>query len=304
MSRRLSLRASTGVSLAIAIWLAAISAAPAQDQTPTFRAAADAVQVEVSVRDGRGRPIAGLAPADFRVTDNGVQQRVTDASYGQLPIDITVLLDVSRSVTGPVLDQLRRATMQLMRDLGDDDRLRLVTFNMRVSRVLNFTTDTAAVERAIQAASAAGGSSIRDAVSLALVSASAPDRRQLLVLFTDGADSSSVTSRAALVEVAQRTNAAVTSVVSPRLRSAGASPPERRNLRALEALADETGGTVLAAAGNLTPAFRQALEEFRSSYVLYYTPAGVERTGFHRLDVSVPRGGDYVVRARRSYFGR
>ena len=75
---------------------------------------------------------------------------------------------------------------------------------------------------------------------------------------------------------------------------------QRREL--LEKLSDETGGSVLAAGGNLTSAFQRALDEFRSSYVLHYTPAGVDRTGFHTLEVRVTRGRP-EVRARRGYFG-
>ena len=290
----------------LAVVTAGVSAAgvvAAQDGQQVFRAGTDAVRVDVSVRDG-GRPVTNLSAADFEVFDNGVAQQVSAVTYGRLPIDVTVVLDVSRSVDGVMLTYLQRATAQLMRDLEEHDRLKLVGVNTRVSRVMDFTSDVAAVERAVNAAVAGGGSSIRDAAAVALVSAADPDRRHLVVLFTDGADSSSTSSEDTLLEVARRTNAALTVVVPDRLTTYARTPAITRYLGYLDRLTAETGGSVLTTARNSTPPFGRALGEFRSSYVLYFTPTGVERAGFHSLDVRVRRDGDLTVRARRGYFER
>ena len=100
----------------------------------------------------------------FEVFDNGVLQQVDDVSYGKLPIDVTVALDVSHSVSGNLLDRLRQGVVQLMRDLGRNDRLKLVLFNMRVTRTIDFTNDVDAVERAIRGVAAGGGTALLDAV--------------------------------------------------------------------------------------------------------------------------------------------
>ena len=86
-------------------------------QPPVFRAAANAVIVDVSVRDSSRRTMTDLTAADFTVMDNGVAQAVDTVSYGRLPIDVTVGLDISRSVSGPLQESLRTAEGQLMRDL-------------------------------------------------------------------------------------------------------------------------------------------------------------------------------------------
>jgi VWFA-related protein len=293
----------------LAVARASTSAIAAQEpQTrPTFRATTDVVAVDVSVRDGR-RAITGLTAPDFRLTDNGVPQTITDVSYGRLPIDVSVVLDVSDSVTGPLLDQLRTAIRQLMSDMGADDRLRLIHFNMRVARVVDLTNDASAVDRAITQVRAGGGSSIYDAAAVALVSASAApaDRRQLIVLFSDGNDSTSFSTPRSLLQVAQRTNASMTFVLPDTLvtfttRIAVSSQAMR--LAPYERVARETGGAIYRSSQNLTPTFRRALEEFRSSYVLHFTPQGVERSGDHVLDVTVPRDDGYTIRARRGYFG-
>src|SRR5919112_32731 len=101
-----------------AVTLAAIvvaSAAPRGQapppQQPVFRTGADVVSVDASVQRDR-RPLTGLTAADFELLDNGVPQEISDVTYEKLPIDVTLLLDVSASVTGPILDELRRALRQ------------------------------------------------------------------------------------------------------------------------------------------------------------------------------------------------
>ena len=49
--------------------------------------------------------VTGLTATDFVIQDNGVRQDVSAVSYGKVPIDVTVGLDVSTSVTGPLLDR-------------------------------------------------------------------------------------------------------------------------------------------------------------------------------------------------------
>jgi len=299
--------AIAGAWVLLAAWTAAQTIQGGQ-APPMFRAKADSVTVDVSVRNG-SKVVTGLTAADFEVLDNGERQQVVDVSYGKLPIDVTVTLDISYSVTGSELDRLRRAIGELMADLGPDDRLKLLMFNTRVTRVVDFTSDVAALERAIGGASAAGATSIFDAISVGLISADHPDRRQLVVLFTDGQDSLSTTEPKVLIEVAQRTNATLTAVVPASLfgfsrGSLFAGAVTRPEGRVYKQLADDTGGVVIQQASrteDLTATFRRALDEFRSSYVLYFSPHDVKR-GLHTLEVTVPQNRKFTVRARRGYW--
>ena len=96
-----------------------------QEPPPVFRASADVVSVDAAVQRDR-RPVAGLKSADFEILDNGVSQEISDVSYERLPIDVTLLLDVSASVTGSTLEELGRALRQVRADLLPADRLRLL----------------------------------------------------------------------------------------------------------------------------------------------------------------------------------
>lgn len=285
--------------------------APSQDAPPVFRAGADVVSVDASAqRDGR--PVTGLKAADFELLDNGVAQEIAEISYERLPVDVTMVLDVSASVTGPALDELRRAVRQVRSDLASGDRLRLLAFNMGVRRLVDFEPSSPELGDALAPLRGEGSSAVFDSLAVALTGADAPGRRRLVVLFTDGQDSSSITDVETLLAVARRTTPTVAIVLaSPSLERPAslhrtASPLAGVTVGAFaERLAGETGGlvSVLTPGENLTSKFRRLLQDFRSSYVLYFTPSGVERAGAHTLEVRVKRPG-VEVRARRGYVWR
>jgi VWFA-related protein len=305
-------------AIAIAISLAATAAAAPPNgaqapaaQAPVFRAGADVVAVEASVRRDR-RPVAGLKAEDFELLDNGVPQQIVDVNHEKLPIDVTVLLDVSASVTGPALDELRRALRQLRGDLGAVDRLRLVTFNMGMNRVVDFTEPAPSIDRALASVGGAGSSAVFDTLAVALTAPVPAGRRQLVVLFSDGQDSSSITDAETLLDVARRTTPTVAVVLTSSARQRPASLLRTATKlgsatvgEVADQIAGETGGFVasIEAGDNLTSTFRRVLDQFRSSYVLFFTPTGVDRQGSHTLEVRVKRV-KADVRARRSYVWR
>lgn len=74
---------------------------PAQPQQ-TFRTGTDVVFVDVSVREN-GKPVPGLTPDDFVLTDNGVRQRIEGVEATAVPIDLTLVMDVSGNPSSPWL---------------------------------------------------------------------------------------------------------------------------------------------------------------------------------------------------------
>jgi VWFA-related protein len=303
------------------------ASAPDQDlQAPTYRGRVDLVTVNVSVENGLS-VVTKLTAPDFQVLDDGVPQEVATVTYGTLPIDVTVALDVSASVKGAPLARLRHGVAQLASGLATGDRLRLVAFNHEIRQVLDFDSDPKTVEIALASLSAGGGTSIFDALSVAMLAPADPNRRQFVTLFTDGSDGLSVTEPRMLLEAARRAQASVTAVmprgvaaagglVGPRggLLAPGAVKPDsgrrpeallHQQVALVGDIATLTGGRILVDPGppqDLGSSFRRALDDFRSSYVLYFTPRDVEHAGFHTLQVTVRGHAGYSVRARTGYF--
>jgi hypothetical protein len=192
--------------------------------------------------------------------------------------------------------------------------------------VLDFTDRLADTKGAFDRVTPAGSTALLDTVAVALTSAAPVDRRQLIIALGDGQDTSSVTSEGALREVARCTTGTVVFVLpSVMMRTLPLmlpmTPPassargqvttvdgvvSTASVQVVPAvfrtIAAETGGLVVPAIGDaISSTLTRTFDNFRSTYVLHYSPAGVRASGFHELQVRVTRRGNYDVRARRGY---
>ncbi len=284
-------------------------------QVPVFRAAVDAVLVDVEVLDG-GRVVTGLATRDFELLDRGVPQAIEAGSLKDVPIDLTLLLDTSGSVEGRRLDRLKTGVRDTAQWLRPDDRWRVIS----VEHVLHEVVPMQAASKptAINALQAGGGTALYDAVIAGLLEPTTPGRRQMLVVYTDGDDASSITNAAAMLDVARLSDAEVHVVVpienaSKQLEgSAGSAVPIAADPGGLfpnedifTQLTARTGGRLFIVdyEDSVGSAFKRIISEYRTSYVLQYTPTGVTREGWHDLTVRVKRPGRLQVVARKGYWG-
>jgi VWFA-related protein len=291
-----------GVAVALASLVAATTLVvrAQQEPPPVFRSIVNSVEVDVSVRE-RGRPALNLAARDFELRDNGVVQTILDVSQEALPIEATLVVDLSGSVQGALLTQLVRAVQEVQRQLRPTDRARLVTFNQRVRETV--ADDTHRAISAITEVVPQGQTSLFDALVLSFIAPPSPSYRQMALVFTDGQDTMSFLEAPAVLDVARRSNLAVfTIAVSDGMMR---TPFAAAHESLFKELAEETGGflVVLQRDQELSGAFVRAMEQFRTSYVLRYQATGVKRDGWHDLGVRVTRAGAYDVRARRGYFG-
>src|SRR5262245_59019058 len=164
--------------LAPAVFVAAHVAfltATGSQQRPVFRSRSDLVSIDVSVRRGNV-PVTGLSAGDFKVLDNGVLQKVESVSYEAVPIDVTLFLDTSPSLSG-LLDELKRDIAKVAGMLRPDDRLRLLTFDYQVNDVFGWQASGGDLK--LEAARMGRISSVYDAIFLSLMRRPDIDRRHL-----------------------------------------------------------------------------------------------------------------------------
>jgi Ca-activated chloride channel family protein len=282
-------------------------------QTPRFRSRTAAVRVDALVTDGR-HPVAGLTAANLELRDNGVLQTITDVHHETLPLNVICALDVSGSLDGRPLANLKRAYLAVVAALSGDDRAALLTFASRVELRSALTKDRALLASLIDPVRAGGTTALFDAVFSALALREADEGRTLLVFFSDGLDTSSWLPVRKVVDTARRSDVVVYPIAirpaSRVTRSQGQimlrRPEDRLPSEAiLDTLSDVSGGRVVYATDDaaLESTFLSVLDEFRQRYVLTFTPTRVSEDGWHNLDVKVKgRSGD--VRARRGYFAR
>lgn len=261
---------------------------------PTFSARIDGVRVDVLVVDGSRKPLVGLTPADFEIRDNGVLQKVDVVSFGEIPLSVTLALDLSESVAGARLEQLQRASRALAGALDKRDQSALLTFSRAVALRCPMSANVECVRSSLDSAIPDGQTSLVDATYSAIVVGESDVGRSLLMVFSDGRDTASYMPAALVLDAARRSDVVAYAIAT------GSAMPEF-----LEELAELTGGRVFETgnSSDLTPIFRAILDEFRYRYLVTYTPTGVPHQGWHKLDVRVKRSGARV-RARPGYQGR
>jgi VWFA-related protein len=267
--------------------------AAALSQAPTFRIGVERVQLDVSATRG-GRPVAELTAADFVVTDNGVPQQIESALLEEAALSVQLVLDTSSSVSGSRLQRLIDASTGLLGSLRKSDRAGLITFSTSVEVKVPLTEDLDRVKRAVATVHGAGATSLRDAVQLALETPPGNRSRLLILVFSDGVDTTSWLRDADIVESARRSGVVVHVV---EIRGLNATSP------LFAALTNATGGRIFSAASaeDLARLFTRALEEMRARSLLTLTPRSPAVPGWHDLRVKA-RAKGIDVKARPGYF--
>src|SRR5262245_42684146 len=260
-------------------------------QAPTFSSRVDAVRVDVLVTDN-GKPVPGLARGDFDILDNGVLQQVDVVSFDQVPVNVVLAFDMSSSVEGDRRDRLLGGANQLLAGLKRDDQAALVTFSHVVNRGTKLTGDLAAVREALARAEGIGDTALVDGIFAGMMVGESDVGRSLLIVFSDGVDTSSWLAPASVLDAARRSGVVAYAV----------SVKSRTRPEFLEELTSLTGGRLFEVerTQNLDATFLGVLEEFRHRYLVSYTPRGVSRTGWHQVDVRV-KGRRATIKARPGY---
>ncbi len=196
------MRRVLGVSIAT-VWTVAATA-----QNPQFKSGTAAVRVDALVTDGR-RPVRGLTAASFELRDNGVRQTITDVHHETLPLNVICALDVSSSVAGEPLEDLKRGYLALIDALSKEDRAALLTFANRIALHSALTGDRARLRALVGQLATGGTTSLFDALFSALALRETDEGRTLLILLSDGRDTSSWLTARKLVDAARRTDVVV-----------------------------------------------------------------------------------------------
>jgi VWFA-related protein len=284
-------------------------------QQPVFRAAVDLVSVDVSVSRS-AEHVEGLQARNFDVFDNGVRQKIDKMALEEVPIDAYLLFDVSGSIAGEKLAELRHAADAFVGGLTPADKVALVTFAKDVKIQQPLTSDFGAFRRALSEITAGGQTALFDATLKAISLREHNDRRAVLLILTDQHDNASEAREKSVIDAAERTDVIAYGVLADDTMTGtsagggmmgagggGFRPPQMQfQLGFLRSLAETTGGRVFRANPHLPLAevFGLILDDARNRYLLTYVP---DKTtpGWHKLQVKlVDAKGDVV--ARRGYY--
>jgi Ca-activated chloride channel family protein len=278
-------------------------------QTPTvFRDTVNLVHVIATVKNAKGELVGALQKSDFQVLDNGVAQDIAvfERQTSQ-PLSVTLLIDVSGSTAKDLKYETDAATKflrSLLSEGNPNDAVALFTFDADVSEIRHFTHNYASLDAALKFIHGSGGTSLYDAIYLAAQNLESRRGRKIMVVITDGGNTTSSMDLQKSLKAAQFADAVIYPVVVlPITNEAGRNTGGEHSLIFM---AERTGGrTFFPDFGKeLDKAFADIISELRTQYFLGYYPHGVPLTKdpFHKLEVKL-QSPDLRVSARNGYYG-
>jgi Ca-activated chloride channel homolog len=262
------------------------------------RADVKVVLVPVTVTDELNRPINALSKEQFRVLEDGVEQKITSFVLEDGPVSIGLLFDSSGSMKNRI-DASVSALKHVFQTTMPGDEFFLVQFSDDVQLLSGFTPEPDAIHRRLGYVQASGWTALLDAVALGVNQMkSAGNPRKVLLVLSDGNDNN---SRFTEAEIRSR-------VMESDVRIFAIALSYRPRL--LQRLAEETGGSVLVAhdINDLPDIVQRLSAEIRSQYLIGYSPRNDARDGkFRRIKVELlqPAGAPSLRASwRRGYYAQ
>ncbi len=164
---------------------------PIDDDDGIIRVETNLVTMPVSVLDREGRFISGLRQNDFKIFENGVEQKVDYFQSVDQPFTVLLMIDVSPS-TQFKIDEIQNAAITFVNQLRAGDRVMVMSFDERVHVLSPATNDRRVLRNAILNTQFGDGTSLYEAVDNAIYQQlSRIQGRKAVVLFTDGVDTTS-----------------------------------------------------------------------------------------------------------------
>lgn len=149
------------------------------------------VTIPVSVVDRNGRYIPDLRKEDFRIFDEGVEQKVAYFASVEKPFTVVLMLDTSGS-TRFKLEEIQDAAIAFVNQLRSDDRVIVLSFDDQIRILAEATSDRSVLRNAIRQTRTADGTRLYDAVDMVINQRlNRINGRKAIVLFTDGVDTTS-----------------------------------------------------------------------------------------------------------------
>lgn len=306
-------------------------AAPEDDQSvATFKLQVNLVDLYFTVKDKSGNLVPHMTEGDCSVQEDNVPQTLKHfAAETNQPLTLGILLDTSGSQYRVLPLEQQAGSEFLSRVLKAKDQAFLLSFDVNVDLLQDFTNSAHMLEHAMNKAQintaggngaggipGAGGGTVPtigtpkgtllyDAVYLAAnQKLNQETGRKAMIILTDGDDQGSTTKLNDAIAAAQRSNAIIYVILIADTGFYGNFGLGYSGYSAAKKMADETGGRLINVGNNgkkLEAAFQQIEDELRTQYVASYTPTNAKQDGTYR-HVAVTCGKDMKVQVRKGYY--
>jgi VWFA-related protein len=298
-----------------------------QQPTETLKVNVNVVQLFFNVKDKRGALIPNLTKNDFEVAEDGKPQTVKYfAAESNLPLTIGMMIDSSGSQRNVIEMEKEVGGAFLRQILTDKDEAFVISFDITVDLLQDFTRDPKRLQAALNKAkvntdfSSGGipgmgggpvpqrgnspGTLLYDAVYLSSHDMLSKEvGRKAMILLTDGQDEGSRLKIQDAIEASQKADAIVYVLLcADRGFYGGFGYSGESDMRKMT---EQTGGRVINVGNKfdkLKEAFDQIAAELRSQYNIGYTPTNSNRDGTYRKIQIKTKDNSHKIQARAGYY--
>jgi len=274
----------------------------------TLRTNVDEVLLNCTVIDDKGRIVTDLKPSDFRVWEDGVPQTINSAVQQDVPISMGILVDNSGSMRDKRAS-VNVAALTLLKDSNRQDTAFIVNFSDRAFLDQGFTSDLVALNRGLMRSDSHGTTAMYDAVAASAdeLVKHAKERKQALLIITDGADNASRLTLAQAIRRVQNLGGPVVYTIGLLFDTDRQESERARD--DLSALAEETGGVAYfpRSLDDLNKIAEQVASDIRHQYTVDYRSTKSASLGGYRtvrVEASAPGHGKLTVRTKKGYYAQ
>lgn len=315
------------------IWLFAQEAVPNAARTPVFKSRVDLVVLSFTVTDNKGKYVNGLKPADFRIMEDGIKEKLATFSEGNRPAmqilddgtlkpmapgeqpegerlaatpasdafvgtNVFVLFDTSNFMYHGFV-YAEDAIADFVRGLDKADSVAVYTFSRNLSRAANLTSDRNNAIFGLRKSVAGDDTALYNGLLLTLRDAAKVPGRKVVIVFSNGPDNASMVAPDDVRAVAEDEGIPIYVISTNDVNK----DPISSNV--FKRIATRTGGKAYWAKTwqKQVEAFEAVREDLGNSYTVTYYPAPNPNEGFRKIDIQIvsDTGKHYRVRSRPGY---
>jgi Ca-activated chloride channel family protein len=255
------------------------------------------VEVYATVKDAHGHYVDDLPGGEFTITEDGKPLPTVAFETRVAPVSVALLFDTTGSMQA-ALPALRNAALKLIADLRPIDSVAVYSFNDSVTELQPFTTDKSSAKRAVMRTHAAGSTALYDALVRVNLDLAGRSGKKVIVVFTDGADNSSVLTTDAAVLRAKSAGLPIYTIAQ------GSALQHPELLKQLAGVSKTTGGVAFAIHGpaEIRDVFEAVSQDLMHGYLITFQPPPAEGHTWHPIEVNLNGAKSHKIRAREGYY--
>ncbi len=258
------------------------------------------VVLNTTIKDVKGLPVSGLKQTQFKVFEDGAEQKIDFFEAEKTPFAAVILIDTSGSMEAR-MSMARSAAINFLDGLRPDDVTAIYNFDTKVSLVQDFSDSRDITERIFDL-KADGYTALNDAVFKGIQElAKRPEKRKAIIVLSDGADNKSGRSADKVLKAALASNTTIYTIDMSTVDTGGKD--RMQNQSALKNFAEKSGGVFIPTPGGaaMRKAFKNIVEELSTQYTLGYQPSNTKKDGKWRaIEIKVARP-NLNIRTRKGY---